>query len=96
MGQRTAPVFDERAALQGALELMKTGEWRAAREALHALAAHVPQSKPYRAMLCFARGREAHVAGKFDDAVLEYQRALQLDPDLVPAKQAMVDAQRRR
>lgn len=94
--QRTAPVFDERAQLQTALDLMRAGDWRAAREALHALAARVPQSKQYRALLCYARGREAHVAGRFDDAALEYMRALQLDPDLVQAKQALVDAQRRK
>jgi hypothetical protein len=95
IGLRTTPVFDERAALQHAFGLMRAGEFRGAREALHALAARVPQSKQYRALLCFARGREAHVAGKFDDAVLEYQRALQLDPELVQAQQAMIDAQRR-
>jgi hypothetical protein len=93
---RLAPAFDERAQLQHALDLMKAGDYRAAREALHSLAARVPQSRQYRGLLCFARGREAHVASRFDDAALEYQRALQLDPDLVQAKQALVDAQRRR
>lgn len=94
--QRTAPVFDERVALQSALDLMRAGDFKAAREALHALAARVPQSKQYRALLCFARGREAHVGGRLDEASLEYQRALQLDPDLVQAKQALGDLQRRR
>src|SRR5438067_1263047 len=94
--QHTAGVFDERAQLQQALDLMKASDYRAAREALHALAARVPQSRQYRALLCFARGREAHVANRFDDAALEYQRALQLDPELTQAKQALADAQRRR
>jgi hypothetical protein len=91
-----ANTFDENAALAAANEKWRAGDFRGAREALHALAARIPQSKEYRALLCFARGREAHVAGRFDDAVREYQTALQLDPDLVQAKQALTDAQRRR
>ena len=75
---------------------MEQRNWTAARHCLHALAAKVPQSKPYRALLCYTRGREAHVAGRADDALLEYQRALQLDPDLAQVKQAVAELQRRR
>jgi len=94
--QRTAPVYDEQVAFQTVLDLMKKADYRGAREAMHALAARVPQNKQYRAYLCYVRGREAHVGGHFDEAAMEYQRALQLDPELVPAKQALVDAQRKR
>jgi predicted Zn-dependent protease len=93
--QRAAPVLDERAALQDALELIGLRDWSAARQALHALAARVPQSKPYRALLCYTRGREAQAAGKIEDAGLEFQRALQLDPELVQAKLALADIKRR-
>lgn len=91
-----AAVFDERGALAEALALMEARNWTGARHALHALAAKVPQSKQYRALLCYARGREAHVAGRSEDALLEYQRALHLDPDLAQVKQAVTELQRRR
>ncbi len=93
--QRTAPVFDERTALNEALTLLNRREWTAGRQALHALAARVPQSRQYRALLCYARGQEAFAAGKPDDAAMEYQRALQLDPELLQAKQALAELKRR-
>ncbi len=88
-------VFDERAALQQALDLLAAKDWTAARQTLHALAARVPQSKPYRALLCYTRGREAQALGRLDDATMELQRALQLDPDLAIAKQALAELRRR-
>lgn len=94
--QRVANEFDETAALNEALMLMEQRDWTAARQCLHALAAKIPQSKPYRALLCYTRGREAHAAGRAEDALLEYQRALQLDPDLAQVKQAVAELQRRR
>jgi hypothetical protein len=88
--------FDEAAAFREAAALMERKDWAAARQALHALAARVPQSKTYRAWLCYARGREAYLAGRPDDAILEMQRALQLEPDLAHAKHALAELQRRR
>jgi hypothetical protein len=90
------PPFDERAAHREALILLNDQNWSQARQVLHNLAARVPQSKTYRALLGYARGREAQVAGRTDDAALEYQRALQLDPDLAMAKAALAEVQRRR
>src|SRR5262249_44666549 len=90
------PALDENAELQHAMSLLSSRHWAAARQALHALAAKVPQSKHYRALLCYTRGREAQANGRADDAVLELQRALQLDPDLELAKQALGELQRRR
>jgi hypothetical protein len=94
--QRAGGNFDETAALNEALSFMEQRNWTAARQCLHALAAKVPQSKQYRALLCYARGREAHGAGRGEEALLEYQRALQLDPDLAQVKQAVGELQRRR
>jgi hypothetical protein len=94
--QRAPAAFDENAALIEALGLMEQRNWSAARQSLHALAAKVPQSKQYRALLCYSRGREAQAAGRGDEALLEYQRALQLDPDLGQVKQAVAELQRRR
>jgi hypothetical protein len=91
-----APAFDERAALEQAFALISAKSWSAARQALHALAARVPQSKQYRSLLCYTRGREAQMANRPDEATLEFQRALQLDPDLGPAKDALTEIQKRR
>jgi tetratricopeptide (TPR) repeat protein len=82
-------VLDEQGELQRGLALLSSKEWTAARIAFHALAAKVPQSKQYRSLLCYARGRETASTGRIDDAVLEFQRALQLDPDLEIARQAL-------
>jgi hypothetical protein len=88
-------VFDEQAAFREAVGWLAAESWTQARQSLHALAVRVPQSRQYRALLCYARGREAQAAGKLEDAVLEFQRALQLDPDLSPAKQGLSEVQRR-
>jgi hypothetical protein len=93
---RVPAAFNETAALDEAVAFMELRNWTAARQCLHALAATVPQSKQYRALLCYTRGREAHAAGRADEALLEYQRALQLDPDLGQVKQAVAELQRRR
>jgi hypothetical protein len=79
----------EDAELRNAHHLLSSRDWGAARQAFSALAAKVPQSRPYRALLCYARGREIQASGRVDDAVMEYQRALQLDPDLQLAKDAL-------
>lgn len=91
-----APAFDERTALRECMMLLNDRDWPNARAALHNLAAKVPQSKSYRALLCYARGREAHAAGRPDEAHLEYQRALQLDPNLELVSQAIAELGRRR
>jgi hypothetical protein len=88
--------MDERTALRECMMLLNDQDWAAARVALHNLAAKVPQSRSYRALLCYARGREAHAAGRVDEAKLEYERALQLDPQLDLAIQAIGELGRRR
>ncbi|HSN29137.1 MAG TPA: hypothetical protein VLT45_22770, partial [Kofleriaceae bacterium] len=90
------PAFDERAVLREALMQLNEQSWSAARQTLSTLAAKVPQSKNYRALLGYARGREAQAAGRADEAALEFQRALELDPQLAMAKQALAEVQRRR
>lgn len=86
---RAGGAFDEERELAAAMQLIAEQQWPAARQALHALAAKMPQSRHYRALLCYARGRETQAAGRADDAALEFQRALQLDSDLEIAKQAL-------
>ena len=95
-GVQSGKVFDERTALAEAQAYLQSGTWSGARVALHALASKFPQAKPYRALLCYARGREAQAAGRADEAALEFQRALQLDPELTIARLALTELQRRR
>ncbi|HEX5062588.1 MAG TPA: hypothetical protein VFV99_24620 [Kofleriaceae bacterium] len=80
---------DEDGMLEQAMNLLSSKDYAAARLAFHALAAKVPQSRHYRALLCYARGRETQTTGRADDAAMEFQRALQLDPDLEIAKEAL-------
>jgi hypothetical protein len=94
--QKTTPVFDERVELQQVLDALGQKNWGAAKALLNGLAARVPASKQYRALLAYTRGREAQAAGRGEDAVMEFQRALQLDPDLQQAKSAMAELLRRR
>jgi hypothetical protein len=91
-----APTFDERSANREAMISLNEQDWTKARQTLQQLALHRPQSKNYSALLAYARGREAHKLGRVADAALEYQRALELDPDLAMAKQALAEVQRRR
>ncbi len=93
--QRTAPVHDDRVALQQALELIAIRDWRAAGTALSALASRVPHVKSYQALLYYVRGRSALDAGKLDDATLEFKRALELDPEMPQARMALADLRRR-
>jgi tetratricopeptide (TPR) repeat protein len=78
------------------MDLVRRSQWPGARQALEKLASRVPGSKHYRAMLAYARAREAQMAGRIDDAILELQRALQIDPDLSLAKTTLADLQSRR
>ncbi len=94
--QRTTGAFDERAELQQVLGALAQKNWSTAKTLLNGLAARVPASKQYRALIAYTRGREAQSAGRGEDAVMEFQRALQLDPDLQQAKSAMAELLRRR
>jgi hypothetical protein len=93
--QRASTTLDEETMLKQAMDLLSSKDWSGARLALHALAAKVPQARNYRALLCYARGRETAATGRVDDAVMEFQRALQLDPDLEIAKTAIREVQRK-
>src|SRR5262249_55803574 len=79
------------AQLAGALEQMQRRQWDAARAILTALAERAPEVPRYRALLCYARGREAQLAQRVDDARVELQEALQIDPDLQLAKTALTE-----
>ncbi|MGN6109414.1 MAG: hypothetical protein ACTHU0_30180 [Kofleriaceae bacterium] len=71
------------------LDLLARGQWEPAKIALAELTARQPAAPRYQALLCYARGREAQLAQRLDEARVELTHALQLDPDLQLAKTAL-------
>ncbi len=82
--------------LASALEQLQRGQWDAARQTLAALVARAPDVPRYRALLAYARGREAQLAHRLDEARVELQDALQIDPELQLAKTALAELFTRR
>jgi hypothetical protein len=80
----------------GVLDLLQRQQWDPAKTALHQLSARDPGSKRLRALMCYARGREAQLSGLVDDARVELQDALDLDPELQLAKTALTELFTRR
>ncbi|HEX3757888.1 MAG TPA: hypothetical protein VHW23_04255 [Kofleriaceae bacterium] len=78
------------------LDLLQRQQWDQARTALHQLSARDPGSKRIRALEAYARGREAQLDRRLDDARVELQDALELDPDLQVAKTALTELFTRR
>jgi Flp pilus assembly protein TadD len=78
------------------LDLLQRQQWDQARTALHQLVARDPGSKRIRALEAYARGREAQLDRRLDDARVELQDALELDPDLQVAKTALTELFTRR
>jgi len=78
------------------IDLIQRQQWDQARSALHQLSARDPSSKRIRALECYARGREAQLDRRLDDARVELQDALDLDPDLQAAKTALTELFTRR
>jgi hypothetical protein len=79
-----------------AVDLLQRQQWDQARSVLHQLSARDPGSKRIRALMCYARGREAQLDRRVDDARVELQDALDLDPDLQLAKTALTELFTRR
>jgi tetratricopeptide (TPR) repeat protein len=77
-------------------DLLQRQQWDQARSVLHQLLARDPSSKRIRALMCYARGREAQLDRRVDDARVELQDALDLDPDLQLAKTALTELFTRR
>jgi hypothetical protein len=98
--QRPAPAAVPAVGITGVppavVEQLQRGQWDAARAALTALAARNPDTPRYRALLAYARGREAQLAGRLDEARVELQDALQLDSELQLAKTALAELFTRR
>jgi hypothetical protein len=91
-GHPAVPAVDEATVL----ELLQRQQWDHARSALHQLSARDPASKRIRALMSYARGREAQLDRRVDDARVELQDALDLDPELQLAKTALTELFTRR
>ncbi|HET9623910.1 MAG TPA: hypothetical protein VFP84_21205 [Kofleriaceae bacterium] len=78
------------------LDLLQRGQWDQARTALHQLLARDPNSRRVRALMAYARGREAQLDRRLDDARVELHDALDLDPSLELAKTALTELFTRR
>ncbi len=83
------PITAEERELAAALEALARSQWDAARAGLQALATRHPGVPRYRALLAYARGREAQLARRIDEARVELEQALQIEPDLQLAKTAL-------
>jgi hypothetical protein len=78
------------------LDLLQRQQWDPARSALHQMLARDPNSKRVRALMAYARGREAQLDRRVDDARVELHDALDLDPSLELAKAALTELFTRR
>jgi tetratricopeptide (TPR) repeat protein len=65
-----------------AQRLLAQGQWQAAREAFHKIAAEDSQSRRYRSYLSYARGLEHRACGRIDEAIKELERAVALDSEV--------------
>ena len=74
--------------LAGVYDQLSKGQWEQARATLNALIALQPRPR-YRALLQYSLGREAQLSRRLDEARVELQGALEIDPDLQLAKTAL-------
>lgn len=71
------------------LELLAQDRLTDARMKLETLTARQPNVPRHQALIHYAKGREAQLARRIDEARVELMDALQLDPDLQLAKTAL-------
>lgn len=78
------------------IDLLQRQQWEEAKTALHQLQARDPSSKRIKALMSYARGREAQLEGRVDDARVELHDAVDMDPGLQLAKTALTELFTRR
>lgn len=78
------------------IDLLQRQQWDQAKTALHQLQAREPSSKRIKALMSYARGREAQLEGRVDDARVELHDAVDMDPGLQLAKTALTELFTRR
>lgn len=79
---------EQRERFDGAVADARQGRLPSARNALRALVAESPSSRPYRAHLHYVTGRMHEAAGRTGEAISEYDRALGFDSDLDAARRS--------
>jgi hypothetical protein len=89
-----APVPKE-PELVSVYELLHRGEWDQARTTLNALIALQPKPR-YQALVQYSHGREAQLSRRLDEARVDLQGALEIDPELQLAKTALAELFTRR
>jgi predicted Zn-dependent protease len=88
--------FDDAAAFREAAAYLEQKNWSAALQLLTTLVEKVPYNKSYRAWFHYARGRDAFLGGRADEAISEMRSALQNDPSHAHARHALAELQKRR
>lgn len=72
-------------AFRAATALLRQGQLSSAKEMFRQLAIENPNERRYRVLMHYTWGRELHAAGRDEEALAEYNRALGLDPAFEPA-----------
>lgn len=85
----TIPATPQHALYEKGLGHAQAKRWPEARAIFGELAAQHPGDPRYRAYLHYARGWEAHAAGRTGEAKAEWQRALACDPSHALARSAL-------
>ena len=70
---------------RAAAALLQQGQLSSAKEMFRQLAIENPTMTKYRVHMHYTWGRELHAAGRDDEAIVEYNRSLKLDPNFEPA-----------
>jgi len=71
------------------VQMLEEGKAAEARELFRSMAVAHPKEKRYRVRMHYAWGREHQAAGRLDEARLEYERALRIDPSFEAARRAL-------
>ncbi len=88
--------FDDAAAFREAAAYLEQKNWAVALPLLTTLVEKVPYNKSYRAWFHYARGRQAFIGGRPDEAIAEMKSALQSDSSHAHARHALAELQKRR
>ncbi len=88
-GSASPPVSASAPALAPLVALIEHGQFAAAKSSLETMISRDPGNVRLLALLVYARGREAQLARRMDEARVELQEALQIDPSLELARIAL-------
>jgi len=72
-----------------AIALIRHGKLQEASESFRKLAIEVPSDRKYRVYMHYTWGRIHHSRGTYEDARVEYNRAIKLEPSFTPAHESI-------